>query len=194
MDKTAIVLSTVATPRLGAASHTTLRRQKGDALASRHGRLSCAAAPNAATALECRDGANEHARGGYSETFPGALTDAEVGAGRIKQRKSVYEFLRHLMTLDAGALVLIATLVEKVFTQPTHRAYVGVSVLLFFLGLMGAGLTYLVLLANAPRVGALRMTSVDRGWYFWAMWATFSGFMTGMGFLAWFFAVNWFGW
>ena len=136
----------------------------------------------------------EWSRLDYAETAPGVMTEDEADANRLEQRRGIYDFLRHLMTLDAGVLVLIATLVEKVFAPPAHRWAIGLSVVAFFVSLMGAGLTYLVLLANAPRAGDLRMTSADRRWYLSAMLATFAGFLVGMGMLAWFFATNWFHW
>jgi hypothetical protein len=128
----------------------------------------------------------------FAETAPGVVTEEEADASRGDQRRALYEFLRHLMTLDSGALVLTVTLIEKVFAQPAQRSAVGFAVAAFLLSLLAGAITYLNLLANYPRVGAPRMSSSDLRFYLWSMAATVFGFMVGMGALAWFFWTNWF--
>lgn len=130
----------------------------------------------------------------FAETEAGRMTEDEAAPGLVEQRKAIFEFLRHLMTLDSAALVLIVTLVEKVFPQPIGRLHVGISILAFLLSLLAGGITYLILLAHYPREGTLRMTSSDRAWYLWTMTATLFGFIVGISELAWFFASNWFHW
>lgn len=92
----------------------------------------------------------------------------------------MFEYMRHLATLDSAALVLIATLVEKIFTQPTQRAAIGFAMVSFLVSLTAGGFTYLLLIAHYPRVGGQRMTSVDRRWYVWGMMGTFGAFIVGM--------------
>ena len=131
----------------------------------------------------------------FVETAPGVVTgegEDEPDSTRIEQRRALYDYLRHLMTLDAGALVLVASLIEKVFVQPVQRVAVGVAVLALFVSLLFGSVTYLVLLANGPRVGAPRMPSSDQRAYLLTMMATLLGFLLGMGALAWFFLANWF--
>ena len=130
----------------------------------------------------------------FAETEAGRMTEDEASSGLVEQRKAIFEFLRHLMTLDSAALVLIVTLIEKVFAAPGYRLAVGLAVGAFLVSLLGGGFTYLILLASYPRIGALRMTSSDRRDYLWAMQFTFLGFLVGMMALAWFFAGNWFHW
>jgi len=122
------------------------------------------------------------------------MTEEEATVGLGEQRRAMYDYLRHISTLDSAALVLIATLIEKVFAQPTHRVAIGAAMVFFLLSLMASGFTYLLLIAHYPRVGAQRMTSTDRRWYTMTMSATFAGFIMGMSFVAWFFAANWFRW
>jgi len=55
------------------------------------------------------------------------------------------------MTLDSGALVLVASLVKKVFNQPVQRGAVGVAVGAFLVSLTFGGLTYLNLPTNSVR-------------------------------------------
>jgi hypothetical protein len=128
----------------------------------------------------------------FAETAPGAVTEEEADASRGDQRRALYEFLLHLMTLDSGALVLTVTLIEKVFAQPVNRSAVGVAVGALLASLVCGALTYLNLLANYPRAGAPRMSSSDLRFYLWSMAGTVFGFMAGMCALAWFFWTNWF--
>jgi hypothetical protein len=128
----------------------------------------------------------------FVETAPGGMTDEEADASRLEQRRALHDFLRHLMTLDAGALVLVATLIEKVFAQPLQRNLVGVSIAAFFVSLLCGGVACLVLLAHAPRVGALRMPSSDRRTAVVTAVSTWLGFLVGVAALGWFFLVNWF--
>ncbi len=44
----------------------------------------------------------------FAETEAGRMTEAEVTPGFVEQRKAMFEFLRHLMTLDSAALILVA--------------------------------------------------------------------------------------
>ena len=73
----------------------------------------------------------------FAETNPGHMTDAEASPGLVEHRKAVFEFLRHLMTLDSAALVLIVTLIEKVFAAPSDRFAVGLAVGAFLASLLG---------------------------------------------------------
>lgn len=130
----------------------------------------------------------------FAETAPGVMTEEEASVGAGEQRRAMYEFLRHISTLDSAALVLIATLIEKVFAQPSQRGAIGSAMVCFLLSLTASGFTYLMLIAHYPRVGARRMTSTDRRWYMWSMMGTFVGFVAGMTQVAWFFAANWFHW
>lgn len=128
----------------------------------------------------------------FAETAPGAVTEEEADANRVDQRRALYEFLRHLMTLDSAALVFTVALIEKAFAQPVHRAAVGIAVGAFLASLIGGAITYVTLLASYPRVGTPRMSSSDRRFSLWALTATVFGFVSGLGALAWFFWMNWF--
>ncbi len=128
----------------------------------------------------------------FVETAPGVVTEEEAEAGRGERRRAMYEFLRHVMALDAAALVLTATLVVKTFAQPVQRASVGIAVVAFLVSLIGGAVTYLELLANQPRAGAPQMSSSDLRFYRVSATLTVSGFITGMALLAGFFWANWF--
>lgn len=128
----------------------------------------------------------------FVETMPGVAGEEEAEAGRGERRRAMYEFLRHLMTLDSAALVLTATLVEKAFVQPVLRASVGIAVVAFLVSLVAGALTYLDLLANQPRADAPQTPSSGVRLYVWTGMATVIGFIAGMALLALFFWANWF--
>jgi hypothetical protein len=134
---------------------------------------------------------NEWPPTAYADTAPGVFTEEEVDARRAEQRQASYAFLRHLMTLDAGALVLTVALIEHAFAQPAHRAAVAVAVCAFLVSLATGGFASVNLLTNHPRAGAPRMSSSDRRSHTGAMLATLLAFFVGMGALTWFFYANW---
>lgn len=128
----------------------------------------------------------------FVETLPGVVSEEEAEASRGERRRAMYEFLRHLMTLDSAALVLTATLVEKAFAQPVQRASVGIAIVAFLASLVAGAITYVNLLANHPRAGAPQTPSSDVRLYLWTGMATVIGFIAGMALLALFFWANWF--
>ena len=128
----------------------------------------------------------------FAETAPGAVTEEEADASRVDQRRALYEFLRHLMTLDSAALVFTVTLIGKAFAQPVQRAAVAIAVGAFLASLIGGAATYVSMLASYPRVGPPRASASDRRTSLWALTATVFGFVSGLGALALFFFTNWF--
>lgn len=128
----------------------------------------------------------------FVETAPGVVTDEEAEASRAERRRTLYEIVRHLMTLDAAALVFTVTLVGKAFSQPVQRASVGIAVIAFLVSLAGGALSNLMLLASQPRAGAPHMSSRDLRFYIASAVLTAVGFILGMALLAAFFWANWF--
>jgi hypothetical protein len=128
----------------------------------------------------------------FVDTAPGVMSKDQADDTRIEQRGALYGYLRHLMTLDAGALVLVASLLARAFVQPLQRGAVGMAVSAFFVSLFCGSVTHLILLANGPRVGAPRSSSGGLGACLVATVLTAVGFLLGLGALAWFFLVNWF--
>jgi hypothetical protein len=128
----------------------------------------------------------------FVETAPGGVADEETEATSGDRRRALYELLRHLMTLDALALVLTATLVGRAFAQPLQRTSVGIAVIAFLVSLVAGTLTYLNLLADHPRAGAPLASTSDMRFFMWTGVVTVLGFVTGMVLLAVFFCANWF--
>src|SRR5277367_5981048 len=127
----------------------------------------------------------------FIETAPGAIGDDEADAGRVEQRHALHGLLCHVMTADALALVLVVSLIEKAFAQPTQRLAVAAAIAAFFLSLVCASVAYLVSLASGPRAGALRVPVNSRLANALTSLATLLGLPIGMGALGWFFLANW---
>jgi hypothetical protein len=127
----------------------------------------------------------------FIETAPGAMGDDEADAGRVEQRHALHGLLGHVMTIDALALVLVASLIEKAFAQPTQRIAVAVAVAAFFLSLVFGSVAYLVSLASGPRAGALRTPASNPLANALTSMATLLGPPIGLGALGWFFLANW---
>jgi uncharacterized membrane protein YtjA (UPF0391 family) len=128
----------------------------------------------------------------FVETAPGGVSEEETEATRGDRRRALYELLRHLMTLDALALVLTPTMVGRAFAQPLQRTSVGIAVVAFLVSLVAGTLTYLNLLADHPRAGAPQTSTGDLRFFMWTGVATVLGFVTGMVLLVVFFCANWF--
>jgi hypothetical protein len=127
----------------------------------------------------------------FIETAPGGIGGDEADAGRVERRHALHGLLRHVMAVDALSLVLVASLIEKAFAQPTQRIAVAAAVAAFFLSLVCASVAYLVSLASGPRAGALRVPASSPLANALASMATLLGLPVGMGALGWFFLANW---
>jgi len=121
----------------------------------------------------------------FVETAPGGITEEEADTNRRAQRRSLLAFVQRLVALDAAALLLVVTLVEKAFAQPQRREWVGVAVGAFVLAVAVGGVATLML--NAGRRGP----SSDPRPSLAAAGATFLCFVVGIAALAAFFLANW---
>jgi hypothetical protein len=128
----------------------------------------------------------------FVETAPGVLTEEEAEASRLEQRRSLFEFLRLLLALDAAGLLLTVTLLGRAFTQPVQRGAVALAVGAFLLSLAGAGIAFLGGLLRQARVGSPHALPGDARARAGATIASFFAFAFGLGALAWFFFANWF--
>lgn len=131
----------------------------------------------------------------FVETAPGVAIgedEDEDDTTRSERLRPLYDYTRHLMALDAGALVLVTSLIEKAFAQPLQREWAGIAVAAFFVSLLCASAASVFLLAQGVCAGARRMSLADGRVAALAAVTTWLGFLVGMGALAWFFLVNWF--
>lgn len=125
-------------------------------------------------------------------TEPGEFADSELHSSRIDQYKAQIDVLKHIATLDTGALLVIIAFVEKVFKSSHHQYLVGLAVLFLLGSLLASGFACLTVLAGFPRKGAPRMGREDRRDHLLSMSATFLSFFAGVAAIALFFGLNWF--
>ena len=128
----------------------------------------------------------------FVETAPGVVAEEEADASRLDRRRSLLQFLRQLVALDAAALLLTVTLLGRAFTQPVQRGAVALAIGAFLLSLAGAGITFLGGLLRQAHVGSTHASAGDARAHAGATFASFFAFAFGLGALAWFFFANWF--
>jgi hypothetical protein len=126
----------------------------------------------------------------FVETTPG--TTGEEDAERRAQRRSLLAFVQRLLVLDAAALVLTVTLIDKAFAQPQRREQVAVAVGAFLFSVVVGGVASLALIARSRDAGTTPAAAA-RGLQPWmaATCATFLGLAAGATALTWFFLANW---
>ena len=128
----------------------------------------------------------------FVETAPGVVAEEEADASRLDRRRSLLQFLRQLVALDAAALLLTVTLLGRAFTQPVQRGAVALAIGAFLLSLAGAGIALLGGLVRQALVGSPPASAGDARAHAGATFASFFAFAFGLGALAWFFFANWF--
>ena len=126
------------------------------------------------------------------DTEPGEFLEADLHSSRIDQHKAQIDVLKHVATLDTGALLVVVALVEKVFPAPHAKPVIGAAVICLLISLAASGFACLSVLAAFPRSGARRMDREGRRDRALTMLATFLGFFFGVLLIAIFFVANWF--
>ena len=126
----------------------------------------------------------------FADTAPGVVGEEEVDASRRERRLSLHAFVQRLVAVDALALVLVVTLIEKAFAQPLRRELVAVAIGALLLGAAVGGVGTLVMNASGPRAGARRPAGEVRA-ALAAAGAAFLCLVVGIVALAGFFLANW---
>lgn len=65
---------------------------------------------------------------------------------KLEYLKIVIDYLKHTTTLSTGSILILAAFLEKSFTNPTGKVFVGLALLCFALSIMGsfyAGFMYI---------------------------------------------------
>lgn len=63
---------------------------------------------------------------------------------KLEHTKLYLEYLRHLTTLSTGSIILIATFLEKLFSNPLWKAAVVVSLVGFMISVLSSVVVYTV--------------------------------------------------
>ncbi|ANE54715.1 hypothetical protein [Methylomonas sp. DH-1] len=111
--------------------------------------------------------------------------------------KSMFDYLKHVSTLATGSILLIATLLEKLFKEPLHSWCVGLAVAALFLSLVASMASYTVMVMNFPRndreFSQSSLSSVEKIAFGGGILITWASFLVGIGAMVFFFLGNWYG-
>lgn len=121
------------------------------------------------------------------ESLPNAAWHASKG----EQYKALYEYLKHTATLSAGSILLIATMLEKLFAQPKARGAVLFAVVLFAVSIIASSVGFIIVAATFPRSDRATPTTRERDWLAGAASITCVAFAMGVIAMAVFFCWNW---
>jgi len=116
---------------------------------------------------------------------------SEWHASKGDQYKALCEYAKHIATLSAGSILLIATMLEKVFVHPHARLCVSVAVGAFLAALITSAIGFLMTAvmyphSTRPRPGGTELTLMSV-----AMILTCMSFIVGVLAIAVFFWSNW---
>lgn len=69
---------------------------------------------------------------------PLQISDEQRHRDRIDGFKMFFDLLKQVATLSTGSVILVATLVERLFPQPKAKVWIAVSLVSFLVGLGSA--------------------------------------------------------
>jgi hypothetical protein len=98
----------------------------------------------------------------------------------IERHKAFFEYLKHLATLSAGSILLIATLLQKVFTDPRWKAAVVVSLIGFVASLICSVVYYSLALYYFPGVASMGEGSRWGSIMTWSLITAWLGMLVGL--------------
>ena len=107
----------------------------------------------------------------------------------LDEQKLVFEYIKHVTTLDTGSIVLLTVLLEKFFHKPVWGALISVSFAGFVLSLVcltlaAFGVIRSIRTPQAVSIELVRFTA-------WTFVLGLLGFLGGISSLALFAAKNW---
>jgi hypothetical protein len=112
-------------------------------------------------------------------------------ASKGEQYKALCDYAKHLSTLAAGSIVLMSTLLEKLFAHPLARNWVLAGVAFFVLSIAAALLSFLVTAVTFPHAGRFTRSESEARMMAAGIVLSSTFFFLGLVSLAWFFAINW---
>jgi hypothetical protein len=87
------------------------------------------------------------------------------------------DYLKHITTLSAGSIILIATFLGNVFRAPIWKPAIVIALVGFMVGIIAATVSYTIVLLNQSSSTKLRwLTKVN----FFLVLLILSGFMVGL--------------
>jgi hypothetical protein len=106
--------------------------------------------------------------------------------------KAFYDHLKHVATLSTASILLLSTFLDK-FSKPQYSGLVAISIAALFISLVNSLLAYTLLLLAFPRPGLPGPGKLHRRLSVVSLFTTWLFFLVGIGSIAAFFLVNWYG-
>jgi len=103
------------------------------------------------------------------------------------QYRALCDYLKHVATLSAGSILLVATMLEKMFAQPSSRGWVSLAVGSFLVSLMASSVAFLMVAVMFPRANAKTPNETEKTMMAGAVILTCAGFVIGVASIAFFF-------
>lgn len=86
---------------------------------------------------------------------------ADWHPSRADQFKALCDYLKHIATLSAGSILLIATMLEKMFAQPHGRSWIACAMVAFLSSLIASAIGFLVTAVVLPRAGRRKPSQLE---------------------------------
>jgi len=112
-------------------------------------------------------------------------------ASKGDQYKALSEYAKHIATLSAGSILLIATMLDRVFAHPKARGYVLLAVSSFLAALAISSVGFLMTAVMFPHSKRRQLTETELTVIAAAMVLTCGSFIAGIVAIAAFFWSNW---
>jgi len=112
-------------------------------------------------------------------------------ASRGDQYKALLEYAKHIATLSAGSILLIATMLDKVFAHPNARGYVLLAVTCFLAALAISAVGILTTAVMFPHSARRQLSAMELNLIAGSMVLTCAAFIAGIGAVTAFFWSNW---
>ncbi|MBK8464569.1 MAG: hypothetical protein IPL32_01945 [Chloracidobacterium sp.] len=72
---------------------------------------------------------------------------------KVEDYKAIQDYLKHMTTLSAGSIVIIATFLEKIIQNPTEKWLVIISLGAFLLSILSSMIVYTIAIVDDPLSG-----------------------------------------
>lgn len=106
------------------------------------------------------------------------MTNTEEGFESLEWVKLFADYFKHLTTLSTGSVLLMATLLEKLFQKPELQFLVPISFLGFVLSIIASMIAILILIATESKIGPTGGKAEAFG--LTVIFTALGGFLTGI--------------
>jgi hypothetical protein len=108
------------------------------------------------------------------------MTDGTSTSGKHEALKFAYDIYKHLITLNTGSILILITLLDKLFKNPKWKLVIAISLCSFVVSLLSCLVMLLVItmdIASSGKYGRERIENIVGGSATVAAWG---GFLAGI--------------